>query len=104
MLVFIGTRPEDLQEGDLIAFDYANPGQNQISRCGVVENFKGTEETRCLVVYDYSLQKGGAGYRNYRLSNLRGLGVIVEMSEILPPLHNLTTFTKKLVDGGEKTV
>jgi hypothetical protein len=103
MLLFVGKRPEDLEIGDLVSFDYANPNHNQISRCGTVENFTGKGDTRCILVFDYSLEHGGPGYRSYRLSRIRGLGVIVRTRADVAkqPLQqfkrNLTDFADRLL-------
>ncbi len=91
-LYFASMRPEHLSEGDIIAFDYANPGHNQISRCGIVHNFVGKTESRCVVLYDWSLETG-TGYRSYDLRYIRGLGKIVERQQSPPPM---TTFKENL--------
>jgi hypothetical protein len=100
MLVFVGTLPEKLAEGDLVSFDYSNPNQNQISRCGTVEGFKGAGDNRCVLVYDYSLEHG-PGYRSYRLDRIRGLGVIGQVTSNVAPLQqfktNFAQFTNKFI-------
>jgi hypothetical protein len=103
MLLFVSKRPEDLSVGDLVSFDYANPGHNQISRCGTIENFTGNGESRCILVFDYSLEHGGSGYRNYRLSRIRGLGTIhnvpahVANSPLTQFKSNLSGFADRLL-------
>jgi hypothetical protein len=101
MLTFVGKRPEDLGVGDLVSFDYTNPGHNQITRCGHIEDFRGNGETRCILVYDYSLEHGGPGYRSYRLNRIRGLGVIVNVNVAIPPLQqfksNLSSYAERLL-------
>jgi hypothetical protein len=76
MLVFTSIRASALKAGDIVAFDYGNPGKNQIPRCGEVESFAGTEERRCVTIYDFSLEHGGPGYRTYRVNMIRGLGKV----------------------------
>lgn len=101
MLVCEGTFPDQLIAGDLVCFDYGNPGENQISRCGVVINFVGAEKTRCLHMFDYSLAHGGADYRNYRLNLIRGLAIIKRVNDNVPPLQqfksNLTGFADNIL-------